>query len=234
MEKNRGPLVIFGDQDFAQLAYEYFTVDSGYEVVGFAVDAAHRKSDTLCGLPVVAFEEMEARFAPDTHSVYVAVVYGRLNRLREEICTRVKARGYRLASYISSRASVWRNARFGEHCFVFEDNTVQPFVTVGDNVVLWSGNHIGHHSRIGDHCFVTSHVVVSGWCEIGRYCFLGVNSTLANNTRVGEASWVSHGAVLSGDIPAGSLVKSVASEVTALNEAVLFRSLARASRARER
>jgi sugar O-acyltransferase (sialic acid O-acetyltransferase NeuD family) len=234
MEKSSGPLVIFGDQDFAQLACEYFSADSGYEVVGFAVDGAYRRQDTLCGLPVVAFEDMESRFPPTTHSVYVAVVYGRLNRLREEICARVRAKGYRLASYISSRASVWRNARFGEHCFVFEDNTVQPFVTVGNDVVLWSGNHIGHHSRIGDHCFVTSQVVVSGWCDIGRYCFLGVNSTLANNTRVGEGCWVSHGAILSGDIPAGSLVKSIASEVAPLNEAVLFRSLARASRARER
>ena len=234
MEKNRGPLVIFGDQDFAQLAYEYFTVDSGYEVVGFAVDAQYRTRTELFGLPVVTSDEMLARFEPASHAVYVAIVYGRLNRLREAVCARVREQGYRLASYISSRASVWRNASFGEHCFVFEDNTVQPFVTVGDNVVLWSGNHIGHHSRIGDHCFITSQVVVSGWCEIGRHSFLGVNSTLANNTRIGEGCWVSHGAILSGEVPPGSLVKTVPSEVTALNEAVLFRSLARASRARER
>jgi sugar O-acyltransferase (sialic acid O-acetyltransferase NeuD family) len=234
MDKNNGRLVIFGDQDFAQLAYEYFTVDSGYEVVGFAVDAAHRKTDTLFGLPVVDFEDVERRFPPDSHAMYVAVVYGKLNRLREEICGRAKARGYRLASYVSSRASVWRNVQFGEHCFVFEDNTIQPFVSLGDDVVLWSGNHIGHHSRIGNHCFITSHVVVSGWCEIGDHCFVGVNSTLANNTRIGEGSWISHGAILGGDVPAKSLVKSVQSEVAPLNEAVLFRSLARASRARER
>ena len=72
MEKNKGPLVIFGDQDFAQLAYEYFTVDSGYEVVGFAVDAAHRKTDALFGLPVVTYEEMEARFAPAPHCAPVS------------------------------------------------------------------------------------------------------------------------------------------------------------------
>jgi sugar O-acyltransferase (sialic acid O-acetyltransferase NeuD family) len=234
MEKNKGRLVIFGDQDFAQLAYEYFTADSGYEVAGFTVDAAHRKSDSLFGLPVVPFEDVERHFPPAAHAMYVAVVYGKLNRLREEICGRAKARGYALASYVSSRASVWRNVRFGEHCFVFEDNTIQPFVSIGDDVVLWSGNHIGHHSRIGNHCFITSHVVVSGWCEIGDYSFIGVNSTLANNTRIGEGCWVSHAAILSGDVPANSLVKSMQSEVAPLNEAVLFRSLARASRARER
>jgi sugar O-acyltransferase (sialic acid O-acetyltransferase NeuD family) len=226
-------LVIFGDQDFAQLAYEYFTYDSPYEVVGFVVDQAFKKTEHLCEKPVVAFEELDQRFPPGEHEMYVAVVYGKLNRLRQDICVRAKALGYRLASYVSSRAFVWRNATLGEHCFIFEDNTIQPFVKIGDNVVMWSGNHIGHHSRIGNHCFITSHVVVSGWCEIGDHSFVGVNATLANNTRIGPGSWISHGTVLSGDIPPRSLVRSQPSDVSELNEAVLFRSLSRASRARE-
>jgi len=226
-------LLLFGDQDFAQLAYEYFTHDSPYQVVAFTVDKAHLKSDELCGLPVVPFEEIGERFPPGQHSMYVAIVYGRLNRTRQEVCARAKAHGYTLASYISSRASVWHNVRFGEHCFVFEDNTIQPFVSISEDVVFWSGNHVGHHSRIASHCFVTSHVVISGWCEIGNNCFLGVNSTLANNTRIGAESWISHGAVIAGEVPPHSLVRAQTSEISELNEAVLFRSLARASRARQ-
>lgn len=227
-------LVVFGDQDFAQLAHEYFSFDSPYEVVGFTVDQAYIKSSDFLGLPMVAFEELQSRFPPENHEIYVAIVYGKLNRLREEVCTKAKNLGYRLASYVSSRAFVWRNVTFGEHCFIFEDNTIQPFVTVGDNVVMWSGNHIGHHSRIGNHCFLTSHVVVSGWCDVGDYCFLGVNSTLANNTRIGAGSWIMHGALIAGDVAPKSLVRSQASEISELNEAALFRSLARASRARSR
>ena len=52
----------------------------------------------------------------------------------------------------------------GDNCFILEDNTVQPFVTIGNNVTLWSGNHIGHDSVIEDDCFISSHVVVSGTC----------------------------------------------------------------------
>lgn len=225
-------LIIFGLEDFADLAFEYFTHDSSYEVIGFTVDAAYRTTENKFGLPVVPFEEVEAAFPPDSCELFAAVVYGKLNRLRADICARAKAKGYRLASYVSSRAFVWHNVTFGEHCFVFEDNTIQPFVAIGDNVVLWSGNHIGHHSRLGSHCFLTSHVVVSGWCEIGSNCFIGVNATLANNTRIGEACWVGHGTTMSGEVPAGSLVKSVSSEIGPLNEAALFRSLARASRKR--
>jgi sugar O-acyltransferase (sialic acid O-acetyltransferase NeuD family) len=225
-------LIIFGLEDLADLAFEYFSGDSHYEVVGFTVDGAYRSVEEKFGLPVVPFESVETAFPPESCDMFAAIVYGKLNRVRAEVCERIKAKGYKLASYISSHSFVWRNVKLGEHCFVFEDNTIQPFVTIGDNVILWSGNHIGHHSRIGNHCFITSHVVVSGWCEIGAYSFLGVNATLANNTRIGEGCWISHGATLSGDVPGGSLVKSTSSECVPLNEALLFRSLERASRRR--
>ncbi len=233
MEKQR-KLVIFGTEDFAQLAFEYFTHDSPYEVVAFTVDDSYRSTDEVNGLPVVSFERLEQDFPAAHHDIYAAIVYGNLNRVRQGMVSRIKEKGYRLASYVSSRAFVWPNTSIGEHCFIFEDNTIQPFVKIGNNVVMWSGNHIGHHSVIGDHCFLTSHVVVSGWCDIGSHCFLGVNSTLANNTRIGDSCWIGHGSVLSGDVPGHSLVKSVNSEIIELNEAVLFRSLARSSRNRQR
>jgi sugar O-acyltransferase (sialic acid O-acetyltransferase NeuD family) len=182
----------------------------------------------------VAFEEVEKLFPPDMHELHVAVVYGKLNRLRADICERAKGKGYRLASYVSSRAYVWHNVTLGEHCFIFEDNTLQPFAKVGDNVIMWSGNHIGHHSQIGNNCFITSHVVVSGWCRVGDNCFIGVNASLANNTTIGKECWVMHGAVMSGTVPANSMVKSVQSETAPLNENALFRALSRASANRER
>jgi sugar O-acyltransferase (sialic acid O-acetyltransferase NeuD family) len=199
-------LMIVGDSAFAEIAYEYFTHDSEYQVVGFAVERDFWHRDQLFGLPVVALDEAPRRFAPGEHSFHAALVYTQGNRLRARLYRETKALGYVPASYVSSQAFVWRNARLGEHCFVFENNVVQPFVAIGDNCVLWSGNHIGHHSRIRDDCFVSSHVVVSGFCEIGNRCFMGVNSTVANNTTIGDDCVVGAGATVLGDVPAGNTV----------------------------
>jgi len=207
MNKTR-KLVIVGDSAFAEIAREYFDADSPYEVVGFAVESAHLRRGELLGLPVVPFEELERHFPAAEHDVFVATVYTQLNRLRTRLAQAAKARGYRLASFISPRAFVWRNATLGEHCFVFEDNTVQPFVSIGDNVVLWSGNHIGHHSVIESNCFVSSHVVISGFCTIGANSFLGVNATLANNIKVGRDNWVGPNTALMKDTPDGALFKT--------------------------
>ena len=204
-----GKLVIVGDSAFAEVAYEYFSHDSPYQPVAFAVERQYLRKSELFGLPVVALEEVASNYPPGEHAFYAALVYTQGNALRRRLYEAMKAKGYRPASYVSSRAFVWRNVELGEHCFVFENNVVQPFVKVGNNVVLWSGNHIGHHSRLGDHCFVSSHVVVSGFVDIGSSCFLGVNSTFANNLKMGDDCVVGAGALVLGDVGDGETVVGV-------------------------
>lgn len=193
------PLVIFGAGDIAQLAHFYFSADSNYEVVAFTVDAAYLSGTEFCGLPVVPFEELPSRYSPDTHEMFIALSYSKLNEVRKEKYLAVKALGYRLASYISSHATVLNEGRIGDNCFIFEDNTIQPFVTIGNNVTLWSGNHIGHHSIIHDHCFIASHVVISGGVEIGESCFIGVNATLRDHIKVGPKCVIGAAALLLAD-----------------------------------
>jgi len=194
-------LVIVGDSAIAEVAFEYFTCDSTYEVVAFAVEREFLKCDSLFGLPVVSFEDVANLYPPADHEMFVAVGFGRLNRVRARLFREAKQKGYRLASYVSSKAFVWRNVAIGENAFIFEQNVIQPFVTIGDDVVLWSGNHIGHHSRIGNHVFVSSHVVLSGFVEIGDYCFLGVNATVANNVVIGRDCLVGAGAAILKNAP---------------------------------
>lgn len=140
------PLVIFGSGDIAQLAHYYFTRDSEYEVVAFTVDRDYASVSEFCGLPLVTFDEVAQRFPPESHAMFVALAYAKLNGVRKEKYLAAKALGYELASYVSSHATVLNDGRIGENVFLLEDNTIQPFVSIGNNVTLWSGNHIGHHS----------------------------------------------------------------------------------------
>jgi sugar O-acyltransferase (sialic acid O-acetyltransferase NeuD family) len=205
MTKDR-KLVIVGDRVFAEIAHEYFQHDSPYEVVGFSVEREYLRGETFHDLPMVAFEDLPSRFDPAEHSVYVAITYLQFNRVRARLAAAAKAQGFALASYVSSRAFVWRNVVLGEHVFIFEDNTVQPFVTVGDNVVMWSGNHIGHHSTIADHCFLSSHVVVSGGVHVGESSFLGVNSTLVNDITIGRDCWIGPAVTVTRDVAEDSFM----------------------------
>ena len=195
-------LIIFGAGDIAQLACHYFRTDSPLKPKAFTVDGAYVKENHFEGLPVVPFEELESRFAPQEHRCFVALSYSGLNSIRRSKFEACRAKGYGAASYISSRASVLTQLPIGDNAFILEDNTVQPFVRIGHNVTLWSGNHIGHHSTVGDHVFISSHVVVSGGVSIGEQCFIGVNATLRDHITLGERCVIGAGALLLSDAEA--------------------------------
>ena len=188
-------LVIFGAGDIARLAHFYFRTDSPHQVAAFVVDAAFKNGDTFDGLPLVSFEEAINRYPPADYEAFVAISYAQMNRLRRAKYEQMRAAGYRCVTYLSSRCTYLASPP-GQNCFILEDNTVQPFVTIGNNVTLWSGNHIGHDSVIEDHCFISSHVVVSGHVRVGSGSFLGVNATLRNSITIAPESLIAAGAVV--------------------------------------
>ncbi len=216
-------LVIIGMGETAEIAYEYFTHDSDFEVAGFSVERAYLTAKELHGLPVVPIEELEGHFPPGEFAVFVAISSTRLNRLRTRLYQELKGRNYSFASYVSSRAFVWKNAEIGENCFIFEHNTVQPFVRIGNNVILWSGNHIGHNTVIRDNCFIASHVVISGFCEIGENCFLGVNSTIINNITVAKDCFIGAGALIQKNTEEGKVYQVEGTEASKVGSLRLFR-----------
>ena len=188
-------VIIFGVLDTAELAHWYLENDSEHDVVAFTVHQQYKKGDSFRNLPLVAFEDLTDIYPPDEYLLFAPMTGKNMNRLREKIYLEGKEKGYNYISYISSKATVCGN-EIGENCFILEDNTLQPFTKIGNNVVLWSGNHIGHHGEIKDHVFFTSHVVMSGHCIIESYCFFGVNATIRDYSHLKQGTLLAMGASL--------------------------------------
>jgi sugar O-acyltransferase (sialic acid O-acetyltransferase NeuD family) len=189
-------LVIVGNTTNARLAKWYFEKDSKYEVCAFAVNEAYIQEKIWLGLPVVAFEMMEKYYPPSKFDAFVAIGYSKMNKIREKMYHETKNKGYFLPNYISSRCSFLSEEELGDNNLILEDNTIQPFVRIGNDNVFWSGNHIGHDTIILDHNFISSHVVVSGYCTIKNNCFIGVNATLHNEVVLEMESLVAAGAII--------------------------------------
>jgi sugar O-acyltransferase (sialic acid O-acetyltransferase NeuD family) len=189
-------VVIFGLGTAAEVASYYFETDTEHEVAGFAVDSGFCDRKSFCGLPVADFKTVESLFDPADHLFFVAVGYSRMNDFRAEKVRQAKAKGYGMASYISSRATVFPDLSHLENAFILENNTIQPFVRIGHNVTIWSGTHVGHHSTIGDNTFISSQIVISGGVTVGRNCFLGVNATVLENLKIADYSLVAAAALI--------------------------------------
>jgi sugar O-acyltransferase (sialic acid O-acetyltransferase NeuD family) len=206
-------VVIFGTRANASLAHFYLRHDSAHNVVGFTVHREYLpESATFEGLPVVPFDELESRFPPDRVHAFAPLTHRRMNQFREQIYCELKARGYSLISYISRRATHFPDTPIGDNCFVLENSTIQLFATVGNNVTLWSGSHVGHHSTVGDHVFLAPHAVVSGHCTIESHCFLGINCTIRDGIKLAQGTLVGMGAIIAKDTKSWTAYKATATE----------------------
>lgn len=194
-------ILIFGNGDFAQIAFLYFSQESNFEVVAFVLDEEYLDSKNFCGLPVISVETALKVFPPERFGIFIALGYSKVNQVRKDKFIEFKRYGYELVSFVSAKALVLQEVEIGENCFIFEGNTLQPFVTIGDNVTIWSGNHLGHHSKIGSHTFISSHVVISGRVEIGEQCFFGVNATIRDHIKIGDRCVIGAGTLLLKNAP---------------------------------
>lgn len=199
------PLVIFGTASLAEVVTFYFTKDSDYEIVAYCRHNVADTNEHFLGKPVIALNQLEQLYPCSNHSVFVAVGYHRMNKTREQICLDLQERGYDLASYCSSKATHWDQNTIGRNVFIFENNTLQPFVNIGDGTIIWSGNHLGHHSTIGSYCFITSHAVISGHCIVGNRCFIGVNATIADSLTIADDCLIGAGALITRNTKPGQV-----------------------------
>lgn len=191
-------LVIFGTRNFAEIAHYYFTHDSDYRVVAFTVDGEYVEADAFAGLPVVPFEELPRRFAPDAYELFVAVGHQKLNSQREAKVAAAEAAGYRLASFVSSKADVPPEFVLEPNTMIMERATLQPFVRVGRNSIIWSTTRIGFHTKIGANCWVVC-ALFGESCKVGDNTFVGLNATIAPGLTIGRGNVIGAGALITKD-----------------------------------
>lgn len=199
-------IVIAGIGENAALAYEFFTYDSEFEVIAFCVNEAYRKVTEFCDCPVVSIEEVENKYPPEEFYMFVALGSGQLNRNRTKVYKELKEKKYQMASYISSRALVWRNVVIGDNCFVLGNVVLQPFSKIGNNVTLWYNSNVGHRSIIRDNSFIASASIAS-FSEIGENSFVGAGAVIANNIVVACDNYIAMGTQINKSTRENSMYK---------------------------
>ena len=203
---------IAGAGAFAEVAKCYFEEYSNLRIKGFAVSEKNISENPHSSIELLTIENL-LNLNPKNTQIFVAIGYSKMNQKRTEVFNQFENAGFDFLSFIHPDVKIWGNSSTGRNCFIFEDNTLQPFTHNGDNTILWSGNHIGHHSTVGKNCFISSHVVISGSCTIGNNSFIGVNATLHDGISIGENSLIGAGAIIAKDTLPGSVYAPKATDI---------------------
>jgi len=198
-------ILLAGNAVTAEILSAYLKRDARYEIVGLTVDDEYVEQAGMAGARAVGMSVVTKAFAPDQHSVIMAVGYGDLNRSREYLFGRLKAMGYGMETYIHPDARVYTEHTVGEGSVILPGAVVEPHARVGVNTMVWSNVTLAHHSAVGDHCWIAAGSVVSGQAKVERNCFLGVNCTVVNSITVGEFNVIGAGALISRNTKARSV-----------------------------
>ena len=190
-------VIIFGLKDLAELAHYYLMNDTDHEVIAFCVNEKYLpQKKQFKSLPIVPFEKVEQLYPINEYSFFAPMSTANMNILREKIYNSIKAKGYNLISYISSKACVANNVKIGDNCFIQEGNIIHPFCKIGNNIVLFSNNLVAHHGIVKDHVTFGSHVAMASNSIIEENSFLGINSTIRNNIIIAKGTLVGIASVI--------------------------------------
>lgn len=187
--------IIYGTGNFSEFVAYLLKNDSEYEVTAFCVDKEFLNgSNEFYSLPLVAFETVEDVYSPAEHEMFIAVGD---NNIRTQKFHQAIEKGYNLLSYISSKSITWDDLVYGKNVFVTEPTTIQPFVTIGDNNILF-GPWIGHHSSIGRNNLLSC-CTLAGTVTIGDNCILGLNSTIKQRVTIANNNIIGMGSIIQRD-----------------------------------
>ena len=188
-------LVIYGAGAFAKLMLYHFTHDSDYEVVAFAVDKYYIKDTLFCGLPVIAFESVYTDYPPDKYVMFVAIGYS-IMRNRPILFNKAKDNGYQLINFISHKAIIRDDLNIGENNVILSSTDIEPFVTIGDNNIIWTGGILGHDLTLGHHNYISGNCGLGGNCLIGNSCFMGNAAVMVNGLSIADETFMVSGTVI--------------------------------------
>ncbi len=191
-------VVIFGTGDMAHLAHFFLTNDSNYEVAAFTINLEFIKDQSFLNLPVVGFEDIVNTYPPSEYDMFVTLGPQDCNELRETIYHQAKSKAYKLISYISSKADYWQDMKHGDNVFIFQDTSIEPFVEIGNNVILF-GSKIGYNVKIEDNCFISTATIGSD-VVVRNNAFIGINSSISPLLSIGVKSIIASGSLIKKDI----------------------------------
>ena len=179
--------------------YSFVKYHELFNVIGFAVNEGFKDKDQFCGLPVYRLETLKNENLGD-FSLFIALLWNRLNGDRKRLFDYCKGQGFKLANLISP-LSVLRSPINGENCWIHDFVVIQNESIIESDVAMMSGTLIGANTRIGPHCFFGAQSVLGGGCTIGERSFVGIKATVFDDTRIGRMCIIGACAAVKRNLP---------------------------------
>ena len=191
-------LLLYGNRPLAAMLYLDAQQHPTIDVEAFVVDQKYvDPSGLFMGLPQVAFETVEQHYPPQDY--WMITLDGTLPKTTL-LADQAKAKGYRLASYISPKAVISQDIELGENSIIYELAYVGFGTKIGSNTLIRQHVYLGHEGSLGNNVTINPGSRIGGYCTIHDHAFIGIGSTIIDHRTIGESAVVGAGSVVIKDV----------------------------------
>ena len=192
--------VIFGHNTTAEMIYrEAMVYGSDLDIVAFTVDADYRKTDCLCGLPMIDFQRALSLYPPSEFNMLLALDALSALRGRLRVFERIKSAGYSMPNYISRLSDTPQDTVMGENNVIMAFAHVGLHGKMGNYNVIRQNAYLGHDFELSDGNVITSGNSIGSHCRIGKLCYFGLGAVTLNRKTIADETLVGAGAVITKD-----------------------------------
>ncbi len=200
----KNSIVIFGIGPISKTIYYASTKSGRYDICCFTADQKYIKKDSLCGMPIIAFDQIQLHYPPQKFDMLIVNVGFTTGTIaRKDMFLRAKAKGYNLINYIDEKADVMEDVILGQNNIIMANTHIGPMGKMGDNNFIRENIYLGHDFNIGSHNTLAAGCNFGGSCKIGNLNFIAMGTTVIHKIEIKDANLVGAGSLVVKNIGSG-------------------------------
>ena len=201
------PILLIGGGGHCRSCIDVIEAEGKYKIAGI-VNQPGVNTDPILGYEVLGDDgDLSELFKEYTIALITLGQIKSADR-RVKLFQHLRSLGFELATIISPRAYVSKNASLGVGTIVMHDSLVNAGAKIGNNCILNTKSLVEHDAIVEDHCHISTGSIVNGGTVIREKTFIGSNTITKEYITVGKTSVIGGGLRVMSDVQENTLMKN--------------------------
>ena len=193
-------LIIIGNGGHAKIVIDILEERGDYNILGIITKNIGDEIG-IGGYPILGNDSLLKELFNKGVKLAVLGVGGYTdNSLRKRIYNNLKKIGFQIISAIHPTASLSKTVLMGEANVIFAGVVINPYVRLGNNIIVGTGSTIDHDSIIKDHSLISAGVTVGAETKIEEEVLLALGSKVISGVTICKGALIGAGALVMGEI----------------------------------
>lgn len=177
------PLILIGGGGHCKSCIDVIEATNNWEIKGI-LDKNVKIGQLLLNYPVIGSDDEIDELIANNNYFLITIGQIKSAAIRKGIFINLKLKKAKIATIISPKATVSKNASVGAGTIVHHNCIINAGAYIGENNIINTASIVEHDVKIGNDNHISTRVVLNGNVSLGDACFIGSGSIVLNGLRI--------------------------------------------------